>query len=669
MNQVIAGYFDDAHRGLQRQRPEHQPRAFVGVASAASNVAPLPPLRADSPTTSMHDTANGGSWHQGSTGLGKSHSTGALEFSSEQASRGVQDQRYQQALQENSRISRKLRVVQDQLSITTAKKEAFRAQAMRLEKEFKKGREQTDAIQKELLEAKRDVESSSKESTEAVQMMSEMRKAHLQEVRLLQRGLEARGNDEKFRNRVNEVADLVDKLGRSVVQRDEAIRDKSKAQSQMNKMVVDLRALADECSKLRRQNKNLDVKLKESVRRGKAAAPPVVDRAVAEFDESDEEFETELLHFEKRFQILEEGPMGLDILASNLARDKRLIEKALKQQQEAHRAALASLEEWKALNAQKDDTITKQNQQIEEMMMTQAALEEEIERKRREIEEAVNSERANLEARLAELQNERDEARVQADSMVLASDKLSQELVKVHEQYDDATQRKKAEKAEMGGGGMDEPEAEDGGGEWTCLFNYGMVEGFNELQNVKFNDKFEAPYSVKLAVWEKNGRHELRAQDEKGNETRLAVKESLIEELTEDVSSGLPPEFQKWPDLFSRVGITSDEPPKVVLEELLGEDEATLGPDEVKVLYRIHRFDAWRYYISGTSMATSSMADYVLTKHDLERDDDVSAAINASIEGDDKAALDKKLEKVLISRMSFKEDDGSGTAGFFFGEQ
>ena len=51
--------------------------------------------------------------------------------------------------------------------------------------------------------------------------------------------------------------------------------------------------------------------------------------------------------------------------------------------------------------------------------------------------------------RLAELENERDEARAQADSMVLASDKLSQELVKVHEQYDDATKRKQAEKAEL----------------------------------------------------------------------------------------------------------------------------------------------------------------------------------------------------------------------------
>merc|ERR1719482_1734165 len=95
--------------------------------------------------------------------------------------------------------------------------------------------------------------------------------------------------------------------------------------------------------------------------------------------------------------------------------------------------------------------------------MAQAALEEEIERKRREIEESVSKEREALEKRLAELQQERDEARQQAESMVLTSDKLTQELVKVHEQYDDTTKRKQAEKADMQGYGdlNDEPEAED----------------------------------------------------------------------------------------------------------------------------------------------------------------------------------------------------------------
>lgn len=642
MNQVISGYFDDAHRGLQRQRPEHQPKAFVGV---ASNVQPLPPLRGDSvsPSTSMMQDTHGGSWHQGGGGgMGKSSSTGALELNSDQASRGIIDQRFSQALQENSRLSRKMRALQDQLSITSAKKEAFRAQAMRLEKEFKKGREQSDQIQKELLEAKRDSESYSKESTEAVQMMNEMRKAHLQEVRLLQRGLEARGNDEKFRNRVNEVADLVDKLGRSVVQRDEAMRDKAKAQSQMNKMITDLRALADECSKLRRQNKGLDAKLKEAVRKGKGAAPPPIDRSIAELDESDEEFETELLHFEKRFQILEEGPMGLDILASNLARDKRLLEKQLKLQQEAHRAALKSLEEWQALAAQKDVTITEQNKQIEDMMMAQAALEEQIEQKKREVEEAVNTERAKLEARLEELQKEADDAKAQADSMVLASDKLSQELVKVHEQYDDATQRKRAEKAELAAGTQDEPEAE-GAGQWE------VVEQ-REEQKVKISP-MEPPCELDLSVWkdQQSGKVQLRAKEGKGEETRIAVPQQLVEEL----DSASP-----WVDLFSRVGISSDDPPRIVLQELVGQKEVALPPAGVSVLCRIHRFDAFRYYVSGTSLATSFMSDYVITKEDLQTDDDLSSAIKAGTDGGE-------LVDLLLKKMSFK-DEGDG---FSFGEQ
>jgi len=592
----------------------------------------------------MQDSQGGGGWGQaGGGGPQKSMSTGALQFDSDQVGRGVLDQRMQQALQENSRLSRKMRALQDQLSITGAKKEAFRAQALRLEKEFKKGREQTDEIQKALLEAKRDAESCSKESTEAVQMMNEMRKAHLQEVRLLQRGLEARGNDEKFRNRVNEVADLVDKLGRSVVQRDEALRDKQKAQGQMSKMVVDLRALADECSKLRRQNKSLDAKLKEAVRKGRAAAPPRVDPALAELDESDEEFEVELLHFEKRFQILEEGPMGLDILASNLARDKRLLERQLKLSQEAHRAAVASCEEWQALNAEKDNTITTQNTQIEEMMMAQAALEEQIEAKKREIEEAVNTERAKLEARLAELENEATEARAQADSMVMASDKLSQELVKVHEQYDDAQSRKKAEKEEMAAGlAQDEPEAE-GEGKWD------MVEQ-REAQKVKTNE-MEPPCELELSVWkeEQSGRYQLRAREGQGEETRIAIPQELVEEL--DSSS-------PWVDLFSRVGISSDETPRILLQELLGQKEVALQPDGVSVLCRIHRFDAWRYYVSGTSHATAFMSDYVITKDDLKSDDDLSNAINTGTTG-------IELLDILLSKMSFK-DEGDG---FYFGER
>merc|ERR1712224_103594 len=103
--------------------------------------------------------------------------------------------------------------------------------------------------QKEMLNFKQDYEYCSVKSKDAVHMMNEMRKSHLQEVRLLQRGLAQRG-DEKMRNRVNEVADLVDKLGRAVVQRDEAIKEKTKLQAQLHQIKSESKTLHEERLKL-----------------------------------------------------------------------------------------------------------------------------------------------------------------------------------------------------------------------------------------------------------------------------------------------------------------------------------------------------------------------------------------------------------------------------------
>merc|ERR1712226_10686 len=100
-----------------------------------------------------------------------------------------------------------------------------------------------------------------------------MRKTHIAEVKLLQRGLAARGSQEHMRNRVNEVADLVDKVGRAVVQRDEAIRDKTKMQVTYNKSITDLRAVSDEAAKLKRQNAKLQAELKEARRRAQYNVP------------------------------------------------------------------------------------------------------------------------------------------------------------------------------------------------------------------------------------------------------------------------------------------------------------------------------------------------------------------------------------------------------------
>jgi phage shock protein A len=393
------------------------------------------------------------------------------------------------------------------------------------------------------------------------------------------------------------------------------MRDKVKAEAHANKMIVDLRALADECSKLRRQNRSLESKFKEAVRKGKGAAPQPIDRTLAEFDESDEEFETELLHFEKRFKILEEGPMGLDILASNLARDKRQLEKALKQSQEAHRATTAALEEWKALSNEKENTITELNQKVEDMMMAQAQLEEEIERKRREVEEAVNTERANLEARMKELEDEATEAKAQADSLVVQSDKLQQQLLKVHEQYDDAASRKQAEKAQLAAQmqGTDEPDAEQDEDDWD------LVKEDERMIKKASNEKKDTV--LKICIWQAtSGNYQFRVTEGDGPETKITLSDDLVtqQQLLNDEGD--------WD--FSRIGL-SDSPDgegaKVVISTFLGEKEFTYpGNIECAVLCRVYRYGPKRFYISGVKLETGYMEDAIWQVQGPEPDPNLS---------------------------------------------
>lgn len=426
MNKVISGYFDDAHRGLQRQQ--------TGAMKEAPSSLQLPPLRPNSGGPGGGGGEEGDeSWQAFNTSLRQSASMGSIEFSQEQAGRGIQKERLEAALNDASKLARRVRALQDQLAITAAKKEAFKAQAARLEREFKKGRDQSDTLQRELLDAKREAGSLSKDAQEAVAMMTEMRKAHIHEVRLLQRGLAAKGNDASMKNRVNETADLVDKLGRAVVGRDEAIRDKTKAEVSVKKAMNELRIATENVTRLKKTNRQLSDNLKEANRKAQFKPPqPSMDRPP---DDSDEEFEQELSVFEGRFQILEEGPAGLDILASNLSKDKLDLQKKLRSMQDTNRSLSTTISQWKVLGSEKDEQIADLNAKLTKMMRDRAALEENIAQKRREIEIQVAEEKAALEARIAELESEADNAREVADGMDKASGKLAQELVKVHEQY------------------------------------------------------------------------------------------------------------------------------------------------------------------------------------------------------------------------------------------
>lgn len=490
-------------------------------------------------------------------------------FTNEMISNGIQADRFQSAIQESAKLARRLRAMQDQLSITTAKKEAFRAQAQRLEKEFKKGREQTDQLQKELLDARRDAGQYSKEAQDAVQMMTEMRNAHIKEVRLLQRGLANRSGESK--NRVNETADLIDKVGRAVVQRDEAARDRAQMQKQLTKTATDLKFVSDECQRLRKKNKALTDNLAEAQRKSRfVPKKPEPSVAAAKIDpdaDSDQEFEFELATFEKRFQILEEGPAGLDILASNLSKDKHNLEKRVKAQQETIESLRQMVDSWKTVAAGKDQQIEGLNLKVERMLKEQELLNESIAQKRREIELQVEEETSLLQQRIADLEMERDSALTAADSVDKVGTRLSSELMRVHQQYSTGQPIHEEEKELVL---AREQVAKTG--ETIDL----------QLFQVKDKDKFE-----------------LRARVlPDGAETVIVVDPGLRAELDEK---------DPWGDLFSRVGVASGKKREVVISSIVGQKSVDVNDREV--VLTIYRYDASRFCFSGVEMPSFNVVD------------------------------------------------------------
>lgn len=586
MNKVLSGYFDDAHRGLQRQ----QTQGDKGLGTSSSNVQ-LPPLRPDSREAggAMSQSLDNDkmTWDK----MQQSTSIVSLDFSREQATRGVLEQQASQALQESSKLARRVRQLQDQLAITAAKKEAFKAQAQRLEKEFKRGRDQSDALQKDVLEAKREAAQWNKDASEAMAMMTEMRKAHIHEVRLLQRALGARGGDASSRNKVNEVADLVDKLGRSVVQRDEALRDKTKIQVKCSKIEADLRAVSDDANKLRRQNRQLQESLKEAIRKARFV-PPKTDADAPE--DSDEEFEHELSAFEKRFEILEEGPAGLDILASNLSKDKQNLEKRLRVQSQTVKSLNASVENWKQLCSEKDFQIQDLSEKLDKMMKDQARLQEEIAAKRREIELQVAEEKAALERRISELELECDNARMLADGMDKASNRLSEELQKVHDEFSSKGPAKKADPPPVPAmPNFPEEQATD------LVTSSEQAAATGELLSLEIYKSGVLGAEV----------YELHGKEVSGGEMfRVSLSPDLIKELDQE---------DPWTELFSRTGVTTGPPRSIVISALLGRREVALQPSGRSVILAVYRYDSRRFLLSGLDLESQKLLDLAITEETM----------------------------------------------------
>lgn len=638
MNEVITSYFEESHRGLQRQRGggggDQPPRAFIG-----SSVQ-LPPLQGG---TSLPSDA--GEAHSGRRGPepGSAPPT-KLDFNKELAIASITEDRYQEVLRENERLTKKMRQLQDQLTITSAKKEAFKVQASRLEKDLKKSRDQSDALQREMLSAKQEHEYWSVQSKDAVHMMNEMRKSHIQEVRLLQRGLAQRGDD-KFRNRVNEVADLVDKLGRAVVQRDEAIKEKTKLQAQLHQLKSESKTLQEERLKFRKQNKVLEERLREATKHVKTLMTPGEQEDDAG-DLSDDEFEAELSAFEKRYSVLDDGAKGLDHFVEQLTKTKEKLETQAAEQADTITSLEKSLDHWQSLCAMKDQKIADLSKRLSEMQRDQLLLEQQVSSKQKEIEMQIQIERDAMSKQLEGAQGEADNARSTAEGMQMMGDKLQKELAKLHEsnarlQYakdpqslatvdEGAASHFDMESSTLLEMGSPEPQSmamSPGPGDSTPRSQqaarevvFGAVnsvlasQGFTPLTR---GDAEPERVLMQQATYVKTGellqlevvrvsndQIELRAHDlTNGERHAVPLDQELLEELDPD---------DPWTELFSVVGMSRGPPRRLALPTLVGRREAPLPPAGVSLILTIYRYDPRRFYLNGFDAASQRLVDLVV---------------------------------------------------------
>lgn len=647
MNEVITSYFEESHRGLQRQRPAHQepPRAYIGASVS------LPPLQSGHslPSDAGEQRSGRGSGDGGYGGGPGGGSGPKFEFNKELAIAGIQEERYQEVLLQNEKLTKKMRQLQDQLTITSAKKEAFKVQSTRLEKDLRKARDQSDMLQKEVLNAKQEHEYLAVQSKDAVHMMNEMRKSHLQEVRLLQRGLAQRG-DEKMRNRVNEVADLVDKLGRAVVQRDEAIKEKTKLQAQLHQIKSESKTLHEERLKLRKQNKGMEEKLKKANRDVKTLMAPI-ERDELTPDLSDDELEMELSAFEKRYSVLNDGAKGLDHFVEQLTKTKEKLQEQVNEQAETIASMEKSLDHWQNLCQMKDQKIQELSKKLSEMQREQTILEQQVAAKQKEIEMQIQIERENIGKQFAHLQSDADQARSTAEGMQVVGDKLQKELTKYHEaharmQYgkDNASLDTVDESAGydqfmdssmLDGGSLLSPGAPKDPKDQVLAREvvFGMVNAVLEkqghepmtrclMQQAKFLKTGEL---LQLEVINAAEGMELHGHD-------LSSGEKHVISLDQELIDALDPE-DPWIELFSMVGMSRGPPRRLALPTTVGRrDEVMLPPAGMGLEITIYQYDTRRFYICGVELnETQEALDLVVLEDSFtpEQEEEIDACKNS----------------------------------------
>ncbi|EER03350.1 sugar-1-phosphate guanyl transferase, putative [Perkinsus marinus ATCC 50983] len=314
--------------------------------------------------TNTHGVASCGQWWWRDKGHVSEASSNAVILA-------VMRERLEKSLRDKEKMRQRMELLEDELALCKVKKRSYRADGKRLKAEVDTLRARAACLGEESSSNVEEVRYWQKTAKEANKHLTEMSKSYSHEVRLLQKAVEcARGNSGgKQQLKPSETADLVERLSRAVLQRDESFREKirlgtkvrefrqqvSALQRDRNLLSMKLNAATRQMKTLKESNKLLMggsllaqrgtvVMVKEKDRREPASTvtseTPVL---------GDDDFEVELRGFEQRYMMLAEGSDGAEQLASRVQGECRELRREAMRCREEADSLRGDLMQWKDL--------------------------------------------------------------------------------------------------------------------------------------------------------------------------------------------------------------------------------------------------------------------------------------------------------------------------------
>jgi len=639
MNEVISNYIEESHRNLLNKKGPWTPP----IQGAPKRPAKKLPQIGSQPGKSSSPRRPDGSSAVDTSSIEVAKSQLASQLRS-RAICSITEESHEDALREIDRLMKKNKSLEDELSISMAKKMSFKSQALRDQKELKKMTETLATIQKDISMQREETEYKSELSKEIQAEQSEMRLNHIREIKLLQRGLKAR-TDEGRRNRVDEIADLVDSLGRAALQRDNTEIQNQKLRKKVRQANIEIKTLQDERRKYLQSNYRMNTKIQEIKRANKLLMDVGnMDRQNIEADLSEEEFEDELGAFEKRYAILDEGARGLDHWVEKLHREQGRAEKRTSDSTQDIAGLEKSIKQWQELNDQKDAKIEVMAGHLKEMRQKFGVIQLEVTTKSQEMQVQLDEERRRYENKLKQLQTEVEYARSTAQGYQSLSKKLQDELVRtaagepgsaLQDQEDDMGQNeydydsydamenqeffqypeKEPSSEELSsplGQGDEDKEASDKEVAQQLLYDvYSREFGTNESDNDQ-----PVVQLAQQAAFAKTGELLQLEVRQEGNSTvlyghELSTNERYTVHLDSELVQELDPE-DPWAELFTVVGITLGPPKDLVLPTLVGRREVPLAPCGVWMILTVYKYDNRRFFLNGFDPQSQRLVDLVV---------------------------------------------------------